>query len=122
MKMIKILIVISSASFFFAMIFRFIMQIESDIFNWDKFNESGEEEPEHFLSFYAFTSRSDYSQTIALIYFSFTTLSTVGFGDYNPRSDIERFYIAFGLLFGVMIFAVIMSEYQGVLEAFKEFD
>jgi hypothetical protein len=46
------------------------------------------------------------------VYFSFTTLSTVGFGDYNPRSDIERAFMSMGLLFGVIIFSVIMDKYS----------
>lgn len=56
-----------------------------------------------------------------LIYFSFTTLTTVGFGDYNPRSDIERLFIAFGLLFGVMIFAVIIGKYQTIMFEIDKF-
>ena len=55
--------------------------------------------------------RSDYDILIAYLYFSFTSLTTVGFGDYNPRSDIERLFIAFGLLFGVAIFSFIMGEF-----------
>jgi len=47
---------------------------------------------------------------LVLLYFSFTSLTTVGFGDYNPRSDAERIFIAFGLLFGVAIFSYIMGE------------
>ena len=73
------------------------------------------------MTFYGFSDRTDYEQTLALVYFSFTTLTTVGFGDYNPRSNAERFFIAFGLLFGVMIFAVIMGNYQGIIEAMKNF-
>lgn len=53
---------------------------------------------------------SDKDSMIRLIYFSFTSLTTVGFGDFNPRSDFERLFIAFGLLFGVAIFSYIMSE------------
>jgi hypothetical protein len=55
------------------------------------------------------------------VYFSFTTLTTVGFGDYNPRSNGERLFTAFGLLFGVMIFAVILGNYQGILDDAKNF-
>lgn len=48
---------------------------------------------------------------IIFVYFSFTSLTTVGFGDYHPRSDFERVYIAFSLLFGVAIFSYIMGEF-----------
>jgi hypothetical protein len=46
---------------------------------------------------------------IIAIYFSFTSLSTVGFGDYHPRSDPERLLVAFILLFGVAIFSYCMG-------------
>jgi len=46
---------------------------------------------------------------IILMYFSFTSLTTVGFGDFNPRSNVERLFISFGLLFGVAIFSYIMG-------------
>jgi len=38
------------------------------------------------------------------MYFSFTSLSTVGFGDYHPRSNSERLIGAAMLVFGVAIF------------------
>lgn len=74
------------------------------------------------MTFYSFHDKTDYQQTLALVYFSFTTLSTVGFGDYNPRSDIERLFMAFGLLFGVMIFAVIMGIYSEIMDKAKAFN
>ena len=48
---------------------------------------------------------------IRLLYFSFTSLTTVGFGDFYPISDAERLFIAFGLLFGVALFSYIMGEF-----------
>ncbi len=42
-----------------------------------------------------------------MTYFAFTTLATVGFGDYSPRSDSERVFGALFLLFGVATFTVI---------------
>jgi hypothetical protein len=103
------------------MTFRYVMQLESEYFNWDEYNVPDPSNSEYFLEYYAFNDRSDYDQTLALVYFSFTTLTTVGFGDYNPRSNGERLFIAFGLLFGVMIFAVILGNYQGILDEMKKF-
>jgi hypothetical protein len=60
-------------------------------------------------------------QTI-LLYFSFTTLSTVGFGDYNPRSDNERIFIAICLLFGVAIFSYFMGEFAQVIDRFGNYN
>ena len=55
------------------------------------------------------------------LYFSFTSLSTVGFGDFNPKSNIERFICAFILLFGVAIFSYVMGNFIEILDQFKEF-
>ena len=55
-------------------------------------------------------------------YFSFTSLSTVGLGDYNPRSDSERLYIAMGLLVGVAIFSYIMGEFCQMVESFSTYN
>jgi len=52
-----------------------------------------------------------YETTIALTYFMFTSLSTVGLGDLHPRSDTERVLGAFILLFGVMITSFIMDNF-----------
>lgn len=52
------------------------------------------------------------------MYFAFTSLSTVGFGDFNPRGDIERILCAFILLFGVAIFSYIMGNFIDILDQF----
>jgi len=52
-----------------------------------------------------------------MMYFAFTSLSTVGFGDYNPRSNIERFMVAFVLLFGVAVFSYIMGIFIEILNS-----
>jgi len=56
---------------------------------------------------------------IIFVYFAFTTLSTVGFGDFNPRSDAERCVQAFIMLFGVTIFSYIMGNFIEILQAFQ---
>ena len=43
-------------------------------------------------------------------YFAFTTLSTVGLGDYYPVSDTERLAGSFFLLMGVAMFSYMMGE------------
>ena len=53
--------------------------------------------------------------TAAILYFSFTSLSTVGFGDYHPTNDIERLIGAFILLFGVAIFSIVMGNFTDIL-------
>mgnify|MGYP006094390913 CR=1 FL=1 len=52
------------------------------------------------------------------MYFSFTSLSTVGFGDFHPRSDIERLMCALILLSGVAIFSYIMGVFITIIDEY----
>ena len=55
---------------------------------------------------------SDQKRAIVASYFAFTTLSTTGFGDYYPVSNIERVVGSFVLLFGIATFSYIMGQLQ----------
>ena len=54
-----------------------------------------------------------------ITYFSFTSLSTVGFGDIKPLSDFERILGAIILLFGVSVFSLIMNNFKEILDRFN---
>ena len=54
-----------------------------------------------------------------MLYYSFTTLSTIGFGDYHPVSDEERIIVVCGLLVGVMIFSFSMGVFIQILQNFQ---
>ena len=71
--------------------------------------------------YYGLKDKSPSELWIIALYFSFTSLSTVGFGDYHPRSNIERFVGAFVLLFGVAIFSFIMGNFIDILNNINEF-
>ena len=60
------------------------------------------------------------SAMIQVVYFQFTSLSTVGFGDYHPQSDFERFICTFILLVGVLMFSFIMGYYIKIMDKVKE--
>lgn len=49
----------------------------------------------------------------------FTSLSTVGFGDYNPRSNNERLVCLAVLLFGVSIFSYVMSNFIEIVDQYS---
>jgi hypothetical protein len=59
-----------------------------------------------------------YDDALLLMYYTFTSLSTVGFGDITPRSNGERILIAFFLLFGVAVFSYIMGNFIDILNSF----
>ena len=60
--------------------------------------------------------KKHFHNCLSVTYFSLTTLSTIGFGDYNPKSNVERFIIAFVLLFGVMVFSLIMGIFMEIVD------
>ena len=74
---------------------------------------------ETFFSYYKINKKSDIENFIIMLYYSFTTLSTIGFGDYHPVSDEERIIVVCGLLFGVMIFSFSMGVFIQILQNFQ---
>lgn len=62
-----------------------------------------------------------WSQTIVVTYYMFTSMSTVGFGDYHPKSDFERLICAIVLMFGVAIFSMIMGNFIDIINEYQTF-
>lgn len=58
----------------------------------------------------------DLSNSLKVLYFAFTSLSTVGFGDMHPKSDMERLLVAAILLIGVAVFSYIMGIFISMLD------
>ena len=70
---------------------------------------------EYFLDHYGLRDNSAYRNSVIGLYFGFTTLSTVGFGDFTPRSNVERASGAFVLLSGVALFSYLMGNFIDIL-------
>lgn len=56
------------------------------------------------------------------MYYFFTTLSTVGFGDMHPINDLERLTGAIMMLLGNAVFSFIMTQFLDILSSWKEID
>ena len=80
------------------------------------------DEPYHFKDYYELEEKNPFDLTLIFTYYAFTSLSTVGFGDYAPRSNPERVFIALILLFGVAIFSLIMGIFIDILNEFNSFN
>ena len=52
-------------------------------------------------------------------YYAFTTLSTIGFGDFAPKSIVEKFIISFVLMLGVSVFSYIMGNFIEIVLEYK---
>jgi len=55
---------------------------------------------------------------IANMYYAFTTMSTVGFGDFHPENDIERVLCLMILIFGNATFTIVIG---GIIEMIQVF-
>ena len=57
---------------------------------------------------------------IKLCYYSLTTLSTIGFGDFLPKSIHEKITVSFIMIIGVTVLSLIMNKFIQILNDFKE--
>ena len=80
---------------------------------------------QNFIGYYM-EGWSNEDRAIAVMYFMFTTLSTVGFGDFHPINEYEAAFTAAVLLFGVSIFSYLMGTFIEISDSFidlnEEFD
>ena len=126
LKITKLVIIILNMSYLFGMFWYIMVFFVSDIGGFG--NRCGFDEPnmnnDTFLCYYGLnqTEKSEGFLIATLTYFAFTSLSTVGFGDYAPRSDLERAFGAFMLLSGVAIFSIIMGQFIAILNSYSQFN
>jgi hypothetical protein len=126
LKTFKLFMFVIGLCYFLSILFVVLMNIESDLLHDDPdFLENNCENDGaygYFYLCYGLESDSNYEYALKMYYFGFTTLSTVGFGDFHPKSNAERVFIGFCLLFGVAIFSTIMGNFLEIIDSFKEFD
>ena len=70
--------------------------------------------------FVSFTT--NFKRISVLTYYAFTTLSTVGLGDFHPKNNAERILCAFIMLFGVMITSFLMENFSQMIQELKNFN
>ena len=99
-KTFELIVIILTVSYFMGMFWYIFCDITYDPYTTD--------EDLGFKGHFNLDDFSSNQNAVKVTYFSFTTLSTVGFGDFNPRSNSERLFCAIILLVGVAIFSYIM--------------
>lgn len=75
-----------------------------------------------FLTRFGFQKLAVIDSVKKITYYSFTTLSTVGFGDLFPQNTFERGFISIIMLGGVATFSYIMSIFINTLNVFQDFN
>ena len=53
------------------------------------------------------------------MYYSLTTLSTVGYGDWSPTSIMEKIFGSIIQIFGVTFFSILMNKFQDIVVQLK---
>lgn len=127
LRTIKLIFIIMSVSYFLGVIwylFSFeiyhhkeeeLERLDSSIYNTETFITSFDLDPHE-------PKRTNPHNMSLLMYFAYTTLSTVGFGDFNPRSDSERLFCILILLLGVAIFGLILGNFDEIIRRFHNLD
>jgi hypothetical protein len=57
---------------------------------------------------------------IIMLYFALTTLSTVGYGDYHPVSNIEMLFACIIMMGGVAFFSYIMGNFLEIISSYDQ--
>lgn len=126
MKTLKLMIIIMNITYFTGIFFLALCEMVHDFLEnievEDFLDQSWDDRPDMFIDTFGFSSNSRKENLIIVFYFAFTSLSTVGFGDYHPRGNIERMIGAFILLGGVAIFSLIMGNFIEILQEFQKFN
>ena len=110
----KLILVIINVSYFTGiawMIFCSFME------KW--YQGQGVQDYNNFIKNYDIESFPQSKQMLISMYYSFTSLSTVGFGDFYAQDNCERLVCAVILLFGVAIFSYIMGKFVEMIDRYK---
>ena len=84
----------------------------------DTFNNSNSSRT--FVKVFGLDNESDLRKLIVSWYFALTTLSTVGYGDYYPISNMERCLAWIIMLLGVAFFSYIMGNFIEIVTNYNK--
>lgn len=76
-------------------------------------------EDENFMLYFDLNEDSSATKMSVFTYYSITTLSTVGLGDYHPRSNLDRIISTILMFSGVTVFSFIYTKLFDAFENFK---
>jgi potassium voltage-gated channel Eag-related subfamily H protein 8 len=123
LKITKLVIIILNFSYILAMLWYIMCTLKEDSDGVDYKNpEDAADNQDTFIVKYGLEYKNQEEITIILTYFLFTSLATVGFGDYVPRSNLERVVGGLMLLIGVAVFSYIMGCFIEILNNFKSYN
>ena len=122
LKIFKLVVVIMNITYLIGMFWQILCEFIADFYmDIDDLVTYDGDDNDTFILTNSLQLNSSEKNLVTQMYFAFTSLSTVGFGDFHPRSNTERLVGAFILLFGVAIFSYIMGNFIEILQQFKKF-
>jgi hypothetical protein len=108
-------VIILNFAYFFGFFYFVYCDVEYEILSEDKSFDLHNT----FAGFYDILDRTPANRAVLLVYYSFTTLATVGYGDFTPKSDNEKIVITIIFVFGVGLFSYIMGNFINYLSLYK---
>lgn len=120
--MLQLVIIIFACSFFLGIFWHiYIKDVEStypqlqDVYH-------GSETFYRYEDYRFVSNPTSFASLMKVWYYAFTTLSTIGFGDFAPKSIVEKFIISFVLMLGVSVFSYIMGNFIEIVLEYKSLD
>jgi len=114
LKTIRLIVIILFLSFFTGSVWYIFSEYGAE---W-----AGKEGDNFLINFDLLNTEASVSQSILLTYFSFTTLSTVGLGDFYPKSSSERILCSFIMMFGVLCTSLLMDNLSEMIKRLRNFN
>jgi len=71
--------------------------------------------PITWITVYQLQDKSNYERYITSLYFSFTTITTVGYGDISPVTNLEKIYTMMAMLIACGFFAYIVGSIGSIV-------
>ena len=73
-----------------------------------------------FIREWGFNKVDDSTKLYMACYYSLTTLSTVGFGDFYPVNTIERIFVILIEIYGMIFFGNIMQSFLTIIAHYND--
>lgn len=106
-KVIRLILLTVIITYFTGCAFYFVSSLQEGDLNFLVTNDLDTDEYSNFYKF------------VTVCYFSITTLSTVGYGDLYPISNIEKLLGIVIMLAGVAFFSFVMSSFIEIISTFN---
>jgi len=109
LKIFRFAFILLSCSYLLGIIWYILILIEYQ--EEEFFEDYQDPNMDKFYTYFNLDQKTAPQLCVIVTYFVFTTLSTVGFGDFFPKSNFERIFWSIILLSGVSMFSYIMGNF-----------